>query len=100
MHSPAGGFAGPRRLVGPAAAGIGRDAEFTYSFPNQLGENVIAYDGRWKIEGERAIAGRGAGLRLPYRARNVYLANFGLPLGSGTTIVRLPYNHAGTRLPR
>ena len=66
-------YLGYERLVGPAAAGIGRDAEHTYSFPTQLGENVIAYGGRWKIEDERAIAGRGARVRLNYRARNVYL---------------------------
>ena len=66
-------YLGYERLVGPAAAGIGRDAEHTYSFPTQLGENVVAYAGRWKIEGERAVAGRAARLRLSYRARNVYL---------------------------
>ena len=51
-------YLGYQRLVGPVAAGVGRDAEHTYSFPTQLGTNEIAYAGRWKIEGERAIAGR------------------------------------------
>jgi len=40
--------------------------------------------------------GRGHG----FSRRDAFLANFGLPLGSGTTIVRLPYNHAGAKLIR
>jgi cytochrome c biogenesis protein CcdA/thiol-disulfide isomerase/thioredoxin len=66
-------YLGYKRLTGPVAAGVGRDAEHRYSFPIRLGANELAYAGRWKIEGERAVAGRGARLRLNYRARNVYL---------------------------
>ena len=36
-------------------------------------ENELAFNGRWTVEGERAVAGMSAGLRLQYRARNVYL---------------------------
>lgn len=35
-----------------------------------------------------------------FRRRDVYLANFGFPLGSGTTLVRFRYNHSGARLAR
>lgn len=40
--------------------------------------------------------GRGRG----FGRRDVFLANFGLPLGSGTTVVRLPYDHGGAKLVR
>jgi sugar lactone lactonase YvrE len=40
--------------------------------------------------------GRGPG----FRSRDAYLANFGFPLGGGTTLVRLRYNHGGARLAR
>ncbi len=40
--------------------------------------------------------GRGHG----FPRRNVYLVNYGLPLGSGRTVARLGYNHAGARLVR
>jgi gluconolactonase len=40
--------------------------------------------------------GRGHG----FRQKDVYLVDYGAPLGSGTTIVRLPYNHRGAKLIR
>jgi sugar lactone lactonase YvrE len=40
--------------------------------------------------------GRGRG----FNRRDVFLANFGLPLGSGTTVVRMPYNQGGAKLVR
>jgi hypothetical protein len=55
------------------AAGVGRDREHAYSFPIRLPANEVAFAGRWRIEGERAVAGRGARLRLSYRARDVHL---------------------------
>nr|MBA2385394.1 thioredoxin family protein [Actinomycetota bacterium] len=66
-------YLGYERLVGSFAAGVGRDREHTYSFPTRLPANEVAFAGRWRIEGERAVAGRGARLRLSYRARDVYL---------------------------
>jgi cytochrome c biogenesis protein CcdA/thiol-disulfide isomerase/thioredoxin len=33
----------------------------------------LAYDGRWRVESERAVAGVGARLRLRFRARDVHL---------------------------
>jgi sugar lactone lactonase YvrE len=35
-----------------------------------------------------------------FRRRDVYLANFGFPLGTGTTVVRFRTNHSGARLSR
>lgn len=40
--------------------------------------------------------GRGHG----FRRKDMYLANYGLPLGSGTNVLRLGYNHSGAPLIR
>jgi cytochrome c biogenesis protein CcdA/thiol-disulfide isomerase/thioredoxin len=66
-------YLGYRRLVGVVAAGVGRDREHAYSFPVSQPPNEVVFSGRWRIEHERAVAGRAARLRLSYRARNVYL---------------------------
>jgi cytochrome c biogenesis protein CcdA/thiol-disulfide isomerase/thioredoxin len=52
---------------------IVRDKEAAYRFPATLPPNGLAFAGRWKIEGERGIAGPGARLRLAYHARSVHL---------------------------
>ncbi|MGZ8783772.1 MAG: thioredoxin family protein, partial [Gaiellaceae bacterium] len=44
-----------------------------YTFPRGLSDNELAFGGVWTVEGERAVAGLGAGLRLDYRARDVLL---------------------------
>lgn len=49
------------------------DKEATYTLPAALGQNDFAYGGRWKVEGQRIVAGRDARLRLRYYARKVYL---------------------------
>ena len=49
------------------------DREFTYRFPRALPLNDLAYAGRWTVERERIVAGRGARLRLHFLAQNVYL---------------------------
>ena len=49
------------------------DKEATYAFPPALGQNDLAYAGRWKVEAERIVAGQGARLRFRYYARKVYL---------------------------
>ena len=56
----------------------GREA--TYTIPQDVPPNDVAYGGRWLVEGERIVAGEGARLRLSYHARNVYLV-----LGKGET---------------
>ena len=45
----------------------------TYAFPLGLDDNELAFDGDWTVQRERAVAGRGAGLRLRYRAADVFL---------------------------
>jgi sugar lactone lactonase YvrE len=42
------------------------------------------------------VFGQGRG----FRRRDVFLVNYGLPLGSGTTILQLRGNHAGAKLER
>jgi thiol-disulfide isomerase/thioredoxin len=64
------GFARIARNGGDAVA---NDAEHTYRLPAMLADNELAFGGSWRVERERAIAGRAARLRLDYRARNVYL---------------------------
>jgi cytochrome c biogenesis protein CcdA/thiol-disulfide isomerase/thioredoxin len=49
------------------------DKEHAYAFPPALGKDDWAYDGRWKIGAQRAVAGKGAALRLRYYARKVYI---------------------------
>jgi cytochrome c biogenesis protein CcdA/thiol-disulfide isomerase/thioredoxin len=66
-------YLGYERLERYSGPPVTKDAEHAYSFPQGLAENDLAFAGRWRFEGERAIAGRGARLRLQYRARNVYL---------------------------
>jgi len=50
-----------------------KDEEHAYTFPRGLLANELAFGGVWKLEDERAVAGLSAGLRLQYRARDVYL---------------------------
>ncbi len=64
----------PRRLA------RGRGCEATYTDPQDVPLNDVAYGGRWLVERERIVAGEGARLRLAYHARNVYLV-----LGKGET---------------
>ncbi|MDQ3066989.1 MAG: cytochrome c biogenesis protein DipZ, partial [Actinomycetota bacterium] len=53
----------------PAAPDLERD----YRLPAKLADNELAFGGRWKVEDERSVAGRGARLRLDYRGRDVFL---------------------------
>jgi thiol-disulfide isomerase/thioredoxin len=58
------------RLVGDPV----RPDEFAdYELPGFVPENWLAFGGSWKIELERAIAGKGARLRLHFRAGKVFL---------------------------
>ena len=45
----------------------------TYSFPPTLAEDGFSYAGRWRIEGERSVAGKEARLRIRAYARLVHL---------------------------
>ena len=66
-------YLGYERLASYSGREIRQDGEQVYAFPVKLEDNELAYAGRWRIERERAVAGRGARLRLDYRARNVFL---------------------------
>jgi cytochrome c biogenesis protein CcdA/thiol-disulfide isomerase/thioredoxin len=46
---------------------------FRYRLPRRILLNGLAFGGTWRIEGRRAVAGRGARLRLHFLARDVYL---------------------------
>ena len=66
-------YLGFERLDRNGGEPVEEDAEHAYTFPSTLLENELAFSGIWTVEGERAIAGLSAGLRLQYRARNVFL---------------------------
>ncbi|MCP9485523.1 MAG: redoxin domain-containing protein [Gaiellaceae bacterium MAG52_C11] len=66
-------YLGHERLARYVGTTIAPDREQRYAFSTTLAENELTLDGRWQVEGERAVAGRDAKLRLRYRARDVYL---------------------------
>ncbi len=64
------GTARLERFVGsPVVAG----REASYTIPDTVPPNDVAYGGRWLVDKERIVAGEGARLRLSYHARDVYL---------------------------
>ena len=66
-------YLGYTRLDRYAGDPIEKDKPHAYTFPRGLSENELAYSGIWTVQEERAVAGLSAGLRLQYRARDVYL---------------------------
>jgi hypothetical protein len=53
---------------------VGRDREAEYKLPASLPESSFAFGGRWRVERERLVAaGKGATLRLRFRASKVHL---------------------------
>src|SRR5205823_5253075 len=66
-------YLGYRRLDRYVGSRLVRDREASYRFPKHVDGDELAYAGRWRVEGERIVAGTGARLRLRYQARNVYL---------------------------
>lgn len=66
-------YLGYARLDRFAGAGVVRNRESSYRLPPALPQNELAYGGRWRVEAERIVAGRGARLQLHFRARNVFL---------------------------
>jgi cytochrome c biogenesis protein CcdA/thiol-disulfide isomerase/thioredoxin len=81
-------YLGYSRLDRNAGDPIEKDRPHAYTFPRGLSENELAYSGVWTVQDERAIAGLSAGLRLQYRARNVYL----VLTGKGTVDVAVDGN--------
>ena len=66
-------YLGYERLARYAGEPIEKDKPHAYTFPRGLSENELSFSGIWTVQDERAIAGLSAGLRLLYRARDVYL---------------------------
>jgi cytochrome c biogenesis protein CcdA/thiol-disulfide isomerase/thioredoxin len=66
-------YLGFERLARYAGTPIRPGREAAYRFPATLPQNDLAYDGTWLVEAERIVAGRGARLRLHFKANNVYL---------------------------
>jgi cytochrome c biogenesis protein CcdA/thiol-disulfide isomerase/thioredoxin len=67
-------YLGYQRLARFAQKTITPDRFATYRLPpGDLHPNELAYGGRWRVEGERIVAGPGAQLRLRFQARTVHL---------------------------
>jgi cytochrome c biogenesis protein CcdA/thiol-disulfide isomerase/thioredoxin len=66
-------YLGWERLQRYAGSPVTPDREARYSFPKALPPDSLGYAGRWTVEGQRIVAGRGARLRLRFFAQNVYL---------------------------
>jgi cytochrome c biogenesis protein CcdA/thiol-disulfide isomerase/thioredoxin len=66
-------YLGWRRLARYAGSPIEPGVFTAYRFPATLGQNELAYAGRWLVDAERIVAGRDASLRLHFHARHVYL---------------------------
>jgi cytochrome c biogenesis protein CcdA/thiol-disulfide isomerase/thioredoxin len=66
-------YLGHERSVGLANPVVARDRDAPYTLPTKLKIDQLAYGGRWRIEAERAVAGRNARLRLRFRAKEVNL---------------------------
>ncbi len=66
-------YLGFQRLERYAGSRITPGAETSYTFPKSLGQNELAYGGRWRVDAESAESGKGAALRFNFVAKNVYL---------------------------
>jgi hypothetical protein len=66
-------YLGVQRLDRYAGSKIQPGVETEYRLPKSLDQNQLAYGGRWRVDAERIVSGRGARLRLHFVARNVYL---------------------------
>src|SRR4051812_18848476 len=67
-------YLGYQRLARFSDKTITPDRFATYRFPSRkLQLNELSYAGRWRVNGEDAVAGPGARLRLRFTARRVHL---------------------------
>ena len=67
-------YLGYQRLARFANGRVAPDVESAYGFPNgALPKDALAYAGRWKVERERIVAGRGAHVRLQFQAKDIFL---------------------------
>jgi cytochrome c biogenesis protein CcdA/thiol-disulfide isomerase/thioredoxin len=86
-----GGFRlDPSRYVGDKPR-LGH--ETLYRFPAGVPQNALAFDGRWSLEAQYALAGPGARLRFHFFARHVYVV-----LGGKGTVQVLVGGRPLTRL--
>ena len=75
---PSGGatretYLGHARSTGLANPVVAPDRDAPYTLPAKLETDQLAFGGRWRVEAERAVAGRNARLRLRFRAKEVNL---------------------------
>jgi cytochrome c biogenesis protein CcdA/thiol-disulfide isomerase/thioredoxin len=67
-------YLGYERLARFANGKVAPDVEWEYMLAGEsLAQDVLGYAGRWKVEGERIIAGDGARLKLRFQARDIFL---------------------------
>ncbi|WP_435626515.1 cytochrome c biogenesis protein DipZ [Candidatus Ferrigenium straubiae] len=82
---------------------VARDAEGSYRFPAFLPEHQWALSGKWKVERERIVSGKGGALRLNFKARKAFLvlgSASGKPLHATVTLNGEPVgSNAGKDAP-
>jgi cytochrome c biogenesis protein CcdA/thiol-disulfide isomerase/thioredoxin len=67
-------YLGYERLARFANAAVAPDVEWPYELPaDPLPLHALAFGGRWKVEGERIVAGRSARVRLHFQAHDIFL---------------------------
>jgi cytochrome c biogenesis protein CcdA/thiol-disulfide isomerase/thioredoxin len=66
-------YLGYERLARYAGSGVVPGVRHDYRPPARLGDDELAFGGSWRVEKERAVAGRNALLRLRFRADAVHL---------------------------
>jgi cytochrome c biogenesis protein CcdA/thiol-disulfide isomerase/thioredoxin len=66
-------YLGFNRLARYTGSKIVQGQIASYTLPRRLPQNDLAYGGRWRVEGERIVAGPDAKLQLHFHARDVYL---------------------------
>jgi cytochrome c biogenesis protein CcdA/thiol-disulfide isomerase/thioredoxin len=71
------------------------DREARYTIPRVVPTGAVAFGGRWTVERERIVAGRGARLRLGFYAHDVFLV-LGTSGGTETVEVALDGRPSGT----
>jgi cytochrome c biogenesis protein CcdA/thiol-disulfide isomerase/thioredoxin len=66
-------YLGWQRLERYSGSELVPDREVPYHFPRTVPLNTLAYDGLWRVERQRIVAGNGARLRLRFLAQDVHL---------------------------
>src|SRR6266571_424338 len=66
-------YLGYARIGNYTGSPLRTDRVASYRFPASLTQDSYAYAGKWKVEGERIVAGDNARVRLHFQARTVHL---------------------------